>query len=257
LSLYHRGDSGELDLNHSLIAELDPDRGMRVSRCFRVGGRLSHSHVGGLAYYNGNLYLASSEQEHLIARFALPFRPLSDGNLRGCPLMQPEDEWQVQASSFVSFVRMPWGDPGLLVGEYCQREEEGDSARAYMYALDSLGLVLKETPDFSFALPPGAQGAELTAASGAYELVVSQSTSLSGYRLPPINCSVRDCTTPFDVPPEWTIETPAGGEDTFVLGDRVWTASESGSRWFNLREDGSWILRGDFFPFIYSMSPWK
>lgn len=258
LSFYHRGDGGEVDLNHSLIAELDPQRGMKVNRCFRVGGRLSHSHVGGLAQYNGNIYLSSSEEEHLVARFALPHRPLTDGNLGECQLVHPDDEWQVEASSFVSFARVPSGEPGLLVGKYCQSETSCESPpRAYLYSLDAFGGVLNASPGFSFALPVGAQGVELTARSGAYEIVVAKSVSISGYPVVRVNCSVRDCAAPLDVSPSWTIETPTGGEDTVLLADRIWTASESGSRWFNLRDESPWIQRGDFFPFIYSVGPWN
>lgn len=48
------------------------------------------------------------------------------------------------------------------------------------------------------------------------------------------------------------MEMPAGIEDLAASGDRLWSVSESGGRYYQKRSHDPWDL---FYPFIFSIAP--
>ncbi len=142
----------------SVISEIVPgtdERPYEHRRCFRLNGLLGNSHVGGIAYYAGALYVSSNpnrsdDPEGLnhpyIERYELP--GLDESRLypqrtADCDPIIPSGRWKTMASSFVSFVTLD-GAPSLLVGRYCKNSSkckypDGEAAKpyAYQYWLDA------------------------------------------------------------------------------------------------------------------------
>jgi len=283
---YWRSIDDETKQESSIVAELDVANGMQLRRCWKLAGDLEHSHVGGLAYYDGALYVSSAyEGQSSIERYEIP----SGGNLRpqkteDCPPIGLDGDgnvdtkrWAVHASSFVSYATID-GDPSLLVGRYCTltncKYDNDDPANpyAYQYRLDANGdLVYEETDSLSwgcnapsnpastpvsqrwrkkFRLPDLSQGVDvLHGESGDVLLVSTSGTNITHaqYDLDSAQCA-RGCSC--GVGSAITeVNHARGAEDLALAGGRLWSVSEAGARFFVVTED--WT----YYPWVFYTQP--
>jgi hypothetical protein len=224
---------------------------MRVTRCWRLAGAGNEQrfgHVGGIAYFEGDVYVADSKK---VARYTVgtaPTAPMpadsqcadldraefSSGNPR---------EYGVASSSFISLSYDRDGYPEMLVGS----SGNHDSVRVFRYPLTDHGNLTGYLA--SYWVPYSTQGAEIVYEAPNEYLVVN--TSEGVYKYPVVLASGK--------PPNNQIQyypfVPKYVEDTARVGSTFWTASESSARYYQLRPfDGAHDepRATYFFPFIYT-----
>ncbi len=254
MSLYYKAtNGGGTNGNPAIIAELDPRRGYRVTRCFRLTGELGNSHVGGLAHYGGRLYVSG---EGKIERY--PLRASGNG---ACEDLHADRVWSVKASSFVSYTEV--GGRALLVGRFCKDSSNceyanGSNARpyAYRYPLDAAGNLIHSGDSYDafttkYRLPYKAQGVDIAGS----KLVVAtsygnRSSHIRRYSLSRANCPRgRSCGGVSEYGRRLTL--PAGTEDLAYANGRMWSASESGARHFQKRSS-NWT---QLYPYVFYSRP--
>ena len=273
LSLYFKdaaghdaSEDGFTDRN-SIIVELNPSTAtFDLTRCWLLSGEIEDSHVGGLAFarsQQGISYLYASGASQ-IERYTLPslaqdpelnpYQP-NYGSLASCGTLgdQTNRAWPVSASSFVSHVVIEQTDY-LMVGQFCN--DSSCTAQAYAYQLNlNDGTIQSGAADQTFKIRQKAQGVDV---NGAH-LYVSVSygdndsyiykESLNAARCENTNCEGAEVENLGRVTVKGGV---AGGEDLARVGQHLWSASESGSRYFQNRPVWQFPW-SSYFPYIYDL----
>ena len=237
ISLYNRDVTGRTGLRRSMIVELDPGNNYQVRRCFRLRGQLQYSHNGGIAYHNGTIYIASSG---CIEGYPVPAY-MGDDTLKYQDLYPlSAGLWDVGGpASFTTYF-----DDTLWVGDF--REEDEDNPYLRGYPMNPDGSV-SEIPKY-YRLPLRTQGCAWSRYGNETHLFVSISAGGTNNSLLH-RFNKRDLSAYYVAEPERTLEFPSGSEDlSFDKEGDIWSVSESGARYYQLRESSPWK---QFFPFVY------
>ena len=275
LSLYFKDASGNdasepgfTDRN-SVIVELDPQSypPLMITRCWSLSGQTQDSHVGGLAFAQttlGERYLYVSgarkvERYRVPSLEELPAQApdaIDYGSLDACDSLGGGGTiaWDVPASSFTSHVKM-LGTDYLLVGQFCNG---GDCVpRVYAYELDmNGGTIDNSAPDRTLVVRQKAQGVDVD----GEDLYVSVSygdndsyiyrDDLSAALCPPSGCDAASVRNRRRLTVKGGV---AGGEDLARVGSHLWSASESGSRYFQNRPVWQFPW-SSYFPYVYDVA---
>ncbi len=239
ISMYNKTINNVIGLKRSIIVENDPENHFVVRRCFRLRGQLQYSHNGGIAYKNNRIYIAGSGY---IEAYQVPAYD-SEGEARYQDLYPISSGlYDVEGStSFTTFF-----NDTLWVGDF--REEDQNNPYLRGYPLDSNGAV-GGTPKY-YRLPLQTQGCTWGVYAGKTYLFTSISSGGTNNSL--LHRFDRDDLSAYAVPePDRTLEFPSGAEDISFDGDGdLWCVSESGAKYYQLRDSYPWR---QFFPFIYEI----
>ena len=275
LSLYFKNASGDdasapgFEDRDSIIVELDPQSfpPLMITRCWLLSGETEDSHVGGLAFAE-----TTSDEQYLYVSGARKLERFRVPTLQDQPAQQPEDldygsldscevlggpgtiAWSVPASSYTSHVKMLGADY-LLTGQFCNG---GDCLpRVYAYELDmDSGTIEVDAPDHTLVVRQKAQGVDVDG-DDLYVSVSYGDNNSYIYEddLTAALCAPNGCGgASVDNRRRLTIKGgDAGGEDLARVGKHLWSASESGGRYFQNRP--LWQLPWDsYFPYIYDVA---
>ncbi len=238
VSYYHRTRQGTIELQHSIVVEMNARTGL-VRRTFRLMGQLGYSHAGGIAYSHDAIYVSSSS---VIERYPLPQWDASN------PLkyvdLEADVNGTIQTPSKASFISA-FRDT-LWVGDY--RTSSDTAPFLFAHALDDNGRPNPQ-PVYRFPITRRIQGVDLFEGSQGTIVVLSRNRSSSTaelfrYRL--------DALSPTSiVSPDSTVIMPHGIEDLSFLPDgSLWTNSESGTDYYQRKSSGAW---SSYYPFVYSI----
>ena len=271
ISMYWSGSDNNTPKNRSLVAEIEGGGNFNLTRCFKLGGNStidqSFGHVGGIAYYNNNLYISSNGS---IAKYDIENEPNTNPEVSAdCNTIVPEISWKTKASSFVSYAVIN-NMPSLLVGRACLESGypdcqyfDGSAAKpyAYQYALDPVSGNLNggDNADLiedwvnKYRLPYAAQGVDIYHANSNQDLLLVSVSRVStryskilAYNLSDTLCPrQQSCVEPSSVS---SFTPPEAVQDLALSNGKLWSATESTSlQWRdNLR---------DYYPYIFYALP--
>ena len=241
----HTASSSYKASEHSRIVEYSVGEDTRVRRCFSLEGSQLYGHSGGIAYFQGAIYVSS---EAKIGKYPLPsYSSNQDYKTAGCLSLSPQYTWPVETGSFVSFAKVN-NQNFLFAGRWCS-SENGECALEqapylYSYALDSEGNLdfalnsSKRTPfNGRYRIPLHAQGVAISENDdGTQNLFISKSNG-SNYSTidrfvledtlcpAPGHCAIPDSLSSLELVP--------GLEDmAFGKNHRLWSVSESYAEYF-------------------------
>jgi hypothetical protein len=238
VSYYHRTRLGTIGLQHSIVAEINAETGS-VRRAFRLMGQLSHSHVGGVAYSHGALYISS---ESILERYPLP--EWDPSNPQKYLDLEADPDGTIQTPSKASFVSA--FQDTLWVGDY--RTSSDVAPYLFAHALDEQGRP-NPTPSYRFPLPRRIQGVDLIDGPRGTVVVLSRNRSSTTAEL--LRYRREDLSSSFLGDPDSVIIMPHGIEDlSFFPDGSLWTNSESGTDYYQRKSSGAW---SSFYPFVYSI----
>ncbi|MGC9363686.1 MAG: T9SS type A sorting domain-containing protein [Fidelibacterota bacterium] len=239
ISMYNKTINNVIGLKRSIVVEMDPGNHFAVRRCFRLRGQLQYSHNGGIAYKNNRIYIAGSGY---IEAYQIPVYD-GEGDAKYQDLY-PMSSGLYDVEGSTSFTTI-FNDT-LWVGDF--REEDQSNPYLRGYPLDSNGAI-GGTPKY-YRLPLQTQGCTWGIYAGRTYLFTSISSGGTNNSL--LHRFDRNELSVYAVPePDRTLEFPSGAEDISFDGDGdLWCVSESGAKYYQLRDSYPWR---QFFPFIYEI----
>jgi len=238
VSYYHRTRLGTIELQHSIVVEMNGRTGL-VRRTFRLMGQLAYSHAGGVAFSHGALYVSSAG---VLERYPLPDWDASNP-VKYVDLF-PDRDGTIQTPSKASFVSA-FRDT-LWVGDY--RTSSDTAPFLFAHALDQNG---RPDPDpvYRFPLPRRIQGVDLIESPRGTVVVLSRNRTSTTAEL--LRYRLDALSTTSVVSPDSVVIMPHGIEDLSFLPDgTLWTNSESGTDYYQRKSSGAW---SSFYPFVYSI----
>jgi hypothetical protein len=259
LSMYWKNVEGEVaepgSANRSILVEADLELG-RITRCFRVtdkssvaGPDQSYGHLGGIAYFKGSLYVASDGWVRRYPLGTVPAGAMANEDL--CTDLAPNAAYDTRFASYISYGKVG-GVDSMLIGN------AGTGGGAVRHTLDANGALSSSSVDTYWA--PQGQGIDVwKGADGKEYLMVAVShggnatSDLHRMLVSEARCVSGTCTEP----PSHKVcnEIPAGIEDTANVGGTIWSASESGARYYRLRTTPDLPAWKDFYPFVMTLRP--
>lgn len=237
VAYYHRTRSGAIENQRSIVVEIDSRTG-HVRRTFSLMGELGYSHVGGIAFSHGALYVSSVGTLE-----SYPVPAYSGPEAERYVNLEPDAARSIRTPAKASYVSAHRDT--LWVGDW--RTSSDVEPFLYAHALDSAG-VPESQPARVFALPRNIQGVDLFDFQGDTWVVLSRNKSSSAaellrYRLSALQRHVV-------ASPDSSITMPHGIEDlSFFPDGTLWTNSESGTDYYQ-RRTNPWT---SFYPFVYSV----
>lgn len=238
VSYYHRTRQGTIELQHSIVVEMNARTGL-VRRTFRLMGQLGFSHAGGVAYSHNALYISSVG---VLERYPLP--EWDPSNPAKYVDLEADSEGTIQTPSKASFVSA-FRDT-LWVGDY--RTSSDTAPFLFAHAIDENG---RPNPDpvYKFPLPRRIQGVDLIETPRGTVVVLSRNRSSSSAEL--LRYRLDALSTTSIVSPDSIVIMPHGIEDLSFLPDgSLWTNSESGTDYYQRKSTGAW---SSYYPFVYSI----
>jgi hypothetical protein len=238
-SLYNKTISGQTRLKRSIVVEMDPNNNYKIRRCFQLAGELKNSHVGGIAFFNNRVYVASS---YKIEAYTIPEFDTTNGYEKYVNLNAQSNMLFNVASqaSFVTYFR-----DTIWVGDY----RTSTDAFLFGYPLNEDGSVDVASTPKKYFMPLKTQGVAWTTVSGTDYLMISTSGGDGKsyiYRVPRSNLSSNQYPVE-----DRTLAFPAGGEDlSFDNDQNLYAQSESGAKHFQKRSS-PWST---FYPFLFKIS---
>lgn len=241
VAYYHMTRSGQTGTLASVVSEVDAVTGV-LRRAFRLTGRLSHSHAGGIAYDRGALYVSSVG---VLERYPLP-----DYEGPGGPKyydLEADAAGTINVESKASFVSA-FRDT-LWVGDW--RTASDVAPYLYAYPLGADGRPSRTARPAVYALPRNIQGVDLFEHDGVTYVFLSRNRNSREAEILRFRRSALD---PYAVPEaDTSIVLPVGIEDlSFFPDGTLWTNSESGTDYYQRREFDAWSV---FYPFVYAVPP--
>lgn len=237
ISYYHRTRDNRRATRRSIVVEIDVATG-RLRRTFRLTGALQTAHVGGLAFVEGALYVASAG---LLERYPIP--AFEEGSERYVDL-EADTNGSRNVRGKASFVSA-FADT-LWVGDY--RTESQPQPYLYGYPLDGAGLIVQGANPVIYPIPRRIQGTDFHAVDNSVYVFMARNRNS---REAEVLRFKRSDLRP-DTPPAWeaSITFPHGIEDlAFSPDGTLWTNSESGTDYYQRAVGWS-----TFYPFVYGVA---
>ncbi len=238
-SLYNKTVDGQTGLKRSIVVEMDPNNNHKIRRCFQLAGELKYSHVGGIAFFNKRIYVASG---YKIEAYTIPDFDTTAGYEKYINL-NPAGNMLFSVASQASFVT--YFRDTIWVGDY----RTSTDAYLFGYPLNEDGSLVVQSSPLIYLLPLETQGAAWTNVGGTDYLMISASGGDGNsyiYRVPRSNLSLNQA--PIE---DRTLTFPAGGEDlSFDKDQNLYGQSESGAKHFQKRSS-PWAT---FYPFLFKIS---
>ncbi len=239
ISLYNRTVDGQTRLKRSILVELNPHDNYKVRRVFRLQGSLGYSHVGGIAFKNGSIYVSSASS---IEVYALPeYTDTVNDKYQDLYTLSSRLFSVNSVASFTTYY-----NDTIWVGDYCTPSQS--NPYLYGYPLDSEGSVLTNFSPKVYRLPFQTQGLVWRNFQDQQYLFISVSGGDAGSKIH--RCKKKDLSRYTEPIIEKTFNIPAGGEDlSFGKTGQLLNVSESGAKYFQKREN-PW---DSFYPFMFTI----
>ena len=237
VSYYHRTRDNRLTTKRSIVVEIDVTTG-RLRRTFRLKGALQTAHVGGLAFVEGALYVASAG---LLERYPIP--AFEEGSGRYVDL-EPDTHGSRNVRGKASFVST-FADT-LWVGDY--RTASQPQPYLYGYPLDGTGLPVPGANPVVYPIPRRIQGVDFFTLD--HSTIVYMARNRNSREAEVLRFRRSDLRP--GSPPVWesSITFPHGIEDlSFSADGTLWTNSESGTDFY--QRTAGW---SSFYPFVYGVA---
>jgi len=238
-SMYNKTVSGQTRLKRSIVVEMDPNKNYKIRRCLQLAGALKNSHVGGIAFFQNRIYVASGHQIEAYQISAFDTTQSFEKYVN----VTTTSNMLFNVGSQASFIT--YYNDSLWVGDY----KTSGSAYLWGYPLNEDGSVDVQSSPKKYLMPLKSQGAAWTNVGGTDYLMISTSGGDGKsyiYRVPRSNLSFN-----FAPVEDRTLEFPAGGEDlSFDKDKNLYGQSESGAKYFQKRTS-PWST---FYPFLFKIS---
>lgn len=237
ISYYHRTRNNRLRTRRSIVVEIDAASG-RLRRTFRLRGELQTAHVGGIAFVEDALYVASAG---LLERYPIP--TFEEGSERYVDLFADTNgsrDVRGKASFVSTFADTLW------VGDY--RTASQPQPYLYGYPLDEAGMIVQGASPVAYPIPRYIQGTDFHAMDNSvYVFMARNRNNREAEVLRFKRSDLRPDTTPTW---ETSITFPHGIEDlSFSPDGTLWTNSESGTDYY--QRAARW---SSFYPFVYGVA---
>jgi hypothetical protein len=264
LTYYWRHESGEQKEYPSILVEMRTSgelvRVMQLYRDINGGGSTPmDGHVGGVAYWNGKIYIPDEED---ILRYDLDqvgsytFDPDTFANPRGdqnplYPDVIYEGCFLGTLNTSISYLSVGQEVDGtaiLWTGAF----DEHDQRNLIGFAIDAAGGIDHTTASHVFKLPEEkVQGIDQYAATcTGYWFLTSHSWGGKWGDHSHVRWLRYDAGQTTPVAQGDLFELPSGLEDFAMLGDELWSISESGAKYYQKRTS-PWE---QLFPFVFAMN---